>query len=382
MDLIEPDLVLSKDGVLVCMHDVELSTTTNVADFPEFADRKRSVTFHSNKTLTGWIVSDFTLAELKRLRVKQRVAFPGRDHVTDGVYDLATLDEMIQFVQTRNKELGTNAGLYIEMKHTPYFNEQGLYFEKPLIDTLVKFGYEIFDPVKAKQTNVLIQSFDPTALKTLRYEYKVNLRFVQLVDEPDWIMEDDPSHVFGHLVTDDGLDDIATYADIVAPWKRFFYTFDEAVMARLNWTMYRGSEIIDQARKRGLEVHTWTVRNKYEDATTNTIFGGSAYRETMFLFELGIDGLFTESPVEAMIAREQYLVQLYNTTLPPGAFLGAVLLVGVVLGAFATARRVGDGHIGPSLKPSTTQVVYIDDRSSSSKPKVAPSKPAEPKKTK
>lgn len=103
--------------------------------------------------------------------------------------------------------------------------------------------------------------------------------------------------------------------------------------------------------------------------------------ETMFLFELGIDGLFTESPAEAIIAREQYLIHLYNTTLPPGAFLGAVLLIGVVLGAFATARKAGDGHIGPSLKPSTTQVVVVEDR------RAAPArqngtKPVETKKTK
>jgi hypothetical protein len=101
----------------------------------------------------------------------------------------------------------------------------------------------------------------------------------------------------------------------------------------------------------------------------------------MFLFEIGVDGLFTESPTEAIIAREQYLIQLYNTTLPPGAFLGAVLLIGVVLGAFATARKVGDGHIGPSLKPSTTQVVLVDDRTTTKSGKAA-TKPAETKKTK
>jgi glycerophosphoryl diester phosphodiesterase len=278
MDLIEPDLVITKDGFLVCMHDVELSTTTNVADFPEFADRRRSITFKGGKTLTGWIVSDFALEEVKKLRVKQRVAFPGRDHFTDGDYQIVTLDEMIAFVQERNKEFGTTAGLYIEMKHTPFFNDQGLFFEQRLIDTLVKFGYEIFDPVEAKKTNVLIQSFDPSALKRLRSEYKVHLKFVQLVDEPDWFLEDNNTRVFGDLVTADGLDEITTYAEIVAPWKRFFYTFDEAVMARLNWTMYRGSEIVQEARKRGLEVHTWTVRNKFEDATTRNIFGGSSYR--------------------------------------------------------------------------------------------------------
>lgn len=278
MDLIEPDLVITKDDYLVCMHDVELSTTTNVADFPEFADRKRSITFRGGKTLTGWIISDFTLAELRRLRVKQRVSYPGRDHFTDGAHEISTLDEMIAFVQERNKELGTDAGLYIEMKHTPFFNDQGKFFEPRLLETLKKFGYEVYDPIMAKQTKVLIQSFDPSALKRLRTEYKVNLRFVQLVDEPDWIMEDNVTRVFGDLVTADGLDEVATYADIVAPWKRFFYTFDEVVMKRLNWTMYRGSEIIQEARKRGLEVHTWTVRNKYEDATTKNVFGGSAYR--------------------------------------------------------------------------------------------------------
>jgi len=141
-DFIEPDLVSTSDGVLVARHENEISETTDVASHPEFADRKTTKVI-DGLSLTGWFTEDFTLAELKTLRARERLPQLRAANTTyDGTWDIPTLDEIITLVQRREKETGRRIGLYPETKHPGHFRKLGLPLEEPLVATLAKAGYD------------------------------------------------------------------------------------------------------------------------------------------------------------------------------------------------------------------------------------------------
>ncbi|MDZ7629217.1 MAG: glycerophosphodiester phosphodiesterase family protein [Parvularculaceae bacterium] len=198
-DVIEPDLVFTKDGVLVARHDRYLSTTTNVADKPEFASRKRPNADPSGEPREDWWVEDFTLAELKTLRARQ--PFPGRTKEHDDKFLIPTFDEVLAFVTTKAKEASRPVGVYPETKHPAYFASIGRDFEAPFLKALAGFD----------AGPVFIQSFEPEILKRLKG--KTTAKLVQLV------FEETPGA--GPNIP---LEEIATYADGVGPAKALVST--------------------------------------------------------------------------------------------------------------------------------------------------------------
>lgn len=303
-DYIEPDLVATKDGHLIARHEPMLGGTTNVADLPQFASRK------TTKIVDGvaeenFFASDFTLAEIKMLRAKQSRA--GRPTQFDGLFEIPTFDEVIVLAKRKAKDVGRTIGVYPETKHPTFHDRLGLSLEEPLIAALQRAGWN------RKNAPVFIQSFEQSNLKELRRMTPV--RLVQLVDANDalpdgtmdftppydrpydWTVSGDPkllARTFGYFVTPEGLKEIATYADGVGPWKRY--------LVRLaNGEKNVFADIIDNAHKAGLMIHTWTFRS--EQAQLLPQYAGNPLNEYFELYALDIDGVFSDFPDTAAAAR-------------------------------------------------------------------------------
>ena len=155
-DFIEPDLVSTKDGVLIARHENEISETTDVANHPEFADR-RTTKVIDGVSVTGWFTEDFTLAEIKTLRAKERLPF--RDQCFNGLYQVPTFQEVIDLA--KQKSVDRIIGIYPETKHPTYFDSIGLSLEEPLLQILTENGY------KGPNAPVFIQSFETANLQDL-----------------------------------------------------------------------------------------------------------------------------------------------------------------------------------------------------------------------
>ena len=301
-DFIEPDVVSTSDGHLIVRHEPLLSVTTDVADRPEFADRKRTRKLDGIDT-TDFFTCDFTLAEIKTLRARQ--AFKDRDHSHDGLYQVQTLQEVIDLTQAKSRETGRTIGLYPEIKHSTFHQQLGLAIEDKFLEILKRAG---LDKVSSP---VIIQSFETANLRYLCR--KTTVRLMQLIDgsdtDPDtgamilkapsdkpydWVVADRAGDNRDQL-SPAGLSEIATYADIVAPWKRHLLSFAKGTPA------YR-RDIIDNAHARGLQVHTWTMRNDQLDPYYN----GDAQKEYFDLFGLGVDGVFTDFANTGVKARDAW----------------------------------------------------------------------------
>ena len=211
VDFIEPDLVSTRDGVLIARHENELSDTTDVAQ--KFAARKASKTI-DGKRIEGYFAEDFTLAEIKTLRAKERLAF--RNQGWNGVYEIPTFQEVIELARRKTQEKGRTIGIYPETKHPSYFRSIGLALEPPLIKALEAAGYT------DASAPVLIQSFEVQNLKDLSKLTK--MRLVQLIEDRelqpyDFVVAGD-RRTYGDLMTPGGLAVIATYAHGIGPNKR------------------------------------------------------------------------------------------------------------------------------------------------------------------
>ncbi|RYF38985.1 MAG: glycerophosphodiester phosphodiesterase, partial [Comamonadaceae bacterium] len=227
VDFIEPDLVATKDGVLVARHEPNITGTTDVSTRPEFASRKTKKVV-DGITEEGWFASDFTLAEIKTLRAIQPL--PERDQSFNGRFQIPTLVEVLDLARTEGQRLNRSVGVYIETKHPTYPVNLGLPLEDRLLTTLSQFGYT------AKTSPVIVQSFEVANLKYLRTKSAV--RLVQLVDANDVNADgsidltapyDKPydfavagdRRTFASLLTADGLKEVKTYADGIGPWKPY-----------------------------------------------------------------------------------------------------------------------------------------------------------------
>ncbi len=301
-DFIEPDVVSTSDGHLIVRHEPLLSVTTDVVNHPEFADRKRTRKLDGIDT-TDFFTSDFTLAEIKTLRAKQ--AFANRDHSHDGLYQIQTLQEVIDLVQAKSRDTGRVIGIYPEIKHSTFHQALGLAIEDKLLDTLKRADLD-----KASSP-VIIQSFEAANLKYLRG--KTTIRLMHLIDgsdtDPDtgamilkapsdkpydWVVAGRAGDNHDQL-SPAGLSEIATYADIVAPWKRHLISFAKGKPVR-------HKEIIDNAHARGLQVHTWTMRNDQLDP----YYKGDAQAEYFDLFDMGVNGVFTDFADAGVKARDAW----------------------------------------------------------------------------
>lgn len=280
-DYIEPDIVATKDGVLVARHENEISGTTDVADRPEFADR-RTTKIIDGEEITGWFTEDFTLAELKTLRAKERLP-ELRSTEYDGLYEVPTLQEIIDLAQRKSAEVGRTIGIYPETKHPTYFDSIGLSLEEPLVEILDANGYSDRDDP------VFIQSFETANLKQL--DELTNVPLIQLLGDSgqpyDFTVSGDP-RTYLDLTTPDELTNIATYADGIGPSKRLIVPVDAA--GRLQ----SPTSLIDDAHAAGLLVHAYTFRN--EDFFLAPDYQGNPELEYEQFFSLGLDGLFTDFP--------------------------------------------------------------------------------------
>ncbi|HEY8374181.1 MAG TPA: glycerophosphodiester phosphodiesterase [Pseudonocardiaceae bacterium] len=302
-DYIEPDVVATKDGVLVARHENEISGTTDVAERPEFADR-RTTKVIDGKAVTGWFTEDFTLAELKTLRAKERIP-DVRPHNTlyDGRYEVPTLQEVIDLSRRLSRELKREIGLYIETKHPTYFRKQGLALEPLLVETLQRNG------LNRPNAKVFIQSFEVGNLKEL--SRKVRVPLVQLVDSSgapaDFVESGDP-RTYADLVTPAGLAEIATYAQGLGPNKDLIIPRDAAGF------LTEPTSLVRDAHAVGLVVHPWTFRNENTflpadfRSSDNPAEYGDAFAEYEVFIRTGIDGLFSDNPDTAVAARQEVLV--------------------------------------------------------------------------
>jgi glycerophosphoryl diester phosphodiesterase len=283
-DVVEPDLVFTKDGVLVARHDRYLSTTTDVADHPVFAERKRANNDPADAPRDDWWVEDFTLAELRTLRARQ--PFPGRSKEFDGFYEIPTFAEILHVVSRKAKDARRPVGVYPETKHPAFFASIGRDFEAPLLAALEGFG----------AGPVFIQSFEPEILKRLKG--KTSAKLVQLV------YEDTPGA--GPNIP---LAEIAAYADGVGPAKQLILRDDRS-----------DTGFAASAHSLRLIVHAWTIRDDdvrrfvrppgandtYYLFSTKTAEGqrSAALFEMQDYFNVGVDGVFADFTDSAIIARD------------------------------------------------------------------------------
>jgi glycerophosphoryl diester phosphodiesterase len=301
-DYIEPDVVSTKDGVLVVRHDPVLTDSTDILKHPEFAGRKRTIKLKGFE-ITDFFVSDFTLAELKTLRATQ--VFADRSHADDGKYEIPTLQEVIDLAQARSRDTGRTIGIAPEIKFPTLHRDIGLAIEEKLVAMLDRAG------LNTASSPVIIQSFEQANLKALRKLTPV--RLMQLIsgsdidasgnvvlkvpdDKPyDWVVSG-RAGTYADLLTSEGLKEIATYADIISPWKRW-------LMAPVNGDMIRRPEIVAGAHAAGLKVVTWTLRDDRLDAYYN----GDTAQEYLDLFGMGVDGVFSDFADTAVAARNRFL---------------------------------------------------------------------------
>jgi glycerophosphoryl diester phosphodiesterase len=292
-DFIEPDLVLTKDGVLVARHENEISETTDVASKPQFAARKTSKTI-DGKQVTGWFTEDFTIAELKTLRAKERLPMLRKANTAfDGHFEIPTFEEIIQLAQAKEKETGRRIGLYPETKHPSYFARLGLPHEASLLALLGRYGYgEKADPV-------FIQSFEVGNLKALRG--KTKLRLIQLMDS-DGGPPDLPDTRYAQMAMPDGLKAIATYADGIGPNKAM------VIPRTLLGNLGTPTTLVADAHKADLAVHPWTFRRENfflplsQRSGLNPAAHGDLVEEIKAFIATGVDGLFSDNVSEAVKA--------------------------------------------------------------------------------
>ncbi|GGO17678.1 glycerophosphoryl diester phosphodiesterase [Microbispora rosea subsp. aerata] len=277
-DYIEPDLVSTKDHVLVARHENEISGTTDVASRPEFADRRTTKTIDGT-AVTGWFTEDFTLAELRTLRAVERIPGlrPG-NAAFDGLAPIPTFDEVVALARRHG------VGVYPETKHPAYFASIGLPLEEPLLDVLARHGW------RDRHDPVFIQSFDPANLRELRGTTRLPL--IQLVGG---------SGAYDRMVTPAGLAEIATYADGVG------VAASRVVPTGPDGRLLRPTTLVRDAHRAGLDVHVWTVRDENAHLPADFRLGdpaSPAYARATgdvagwlaMLYELGVDGVFADNP--------------------------------------------------------------------------------------
>jgi len=302
-DFIEPDLVSTRDGHLVARHENDISGTTDVAIHPEFASRKATKVI-DGITITGWFTEDFTLAELKTLRARERLpALRPQNATFDGQFEIPTFEDVIALAQREGRRRHRTIGIYPETKHPTYFQGIGLALEEPLIRTLQATG------LGNKQDAVFIQSFEVANLKKLHRMTRLPL--IQLIDAAgapfDFVAAGDP-RTYADLVTPAGLREVARYADGVGVNKNLIIPRDAT------GKLAAPTNLIPDAHAAHLLVHSWTFRAENSflpldfqigDRTSPLFAGlrGDFPAELKLFLGLGLDGVFTDQSDVAVAVR-------------------------------------------------------------------------------
>ncbi|WP_031011881.1 glycerophosphodiester phosphodiesterase [Streptomyces sp. NRRL F-5727] len=296
--VIEQDLVPTRDGHLVCRHENDITGTTDVADHPEFASRRTTKTV-DGVSYTGWFTEDFTLAELKTLRAKERI--PGirqENTLYDGRWTVPTFEEVLRWADEEGRRRGREIWLHVETKHPSYFRSIGLGLEERLAKLLRRHGRH------RANSAVFLQSFEPSSIQ----------RLSKLVDSPlvvllsgaatrpwDFVEAGDPRTV-ADLVTPAGLRWIASYAQGIGP------TLDLVIPKDATGRLGTPTTLVRDAHAEGLILHPYTQRNEnaflpadFRRGTDPAAYG-DAFGALKRYLETGIDGVFSDNPDTALLA--------------------------------------------------------------------------------
>jgi glycerophosphoryl diester phosphodiesterase len=293
-DFIEPDLVSTRDGHLVARHENDISGTTDVSSHPEFASRKATKVV-DGISVTGWFTEDFTLAELKTLRARERLpALRPQNATFDGQFEIPTFEEVIALAQREGHRRHRVIGIYPETKHPTYFQRIGLALEEPLIRTLQRTG------LADRREAVFIQSFEVANLQKLRRMTRLPL--IQLIDATgapfDFVAAGDP-RTYADLVTPAGLHEVARYADGIGVNKNLIVPRDAT------GKLLAPTSLIPDAHAEHLLVHSWTFRAENTflpldfqiGDTADPLFAGlrgNFPAELKLFLGLGLDGVFSD----------------------------------------------------------------------------------------
>ncbi|MCZ4118346.1 glycerophosphodiester phosphodiesterase [Streptomyces sp. H39-S7] len=303
-DVIEQDVVPTKDGHLVCRHEPEIGGTTDVSQHPGFASRRTTKTIDGTAT-TGWFTEDFTLAELKTLRAVERLpANRQRNTLYDGRWEIPTFEEVLQWADEQGRKRGRPVWLHTETKHPTYFRKLDLGLEERLARLLRRYGRDRRDSPQ------FLQSFEPSSLQRLG-SLGAGAPKVFLLSGPtsrpyDFVEAGDPRTV-ADLVTPAGLRWIARFARGIGPTLTLIIPLDAAGKLGTPTTLVR------DAHAAGLILHPYTMRNEntflpvdFRKGTDPNAYGDSfgAFRT---YFEQGIDGIFSDNADTALLAREDFL---------------------------------------------------------------------------
>ena len=329
-DVIEMDLLSTKDGVLVARHDPNLATSTDVARHPEFASRKKTVKV-DGETQTGWFVNEFTLAELKTLGAISTDA--ERPQQFNSQFKVPTFQEIIDLAKAQSKSTGRTIAVYPETKNPTYFRDLGLPMEDKLIAMIEAAGWN------SKTAPVYVQSFEPESLRYMKSK-GLKTKLIQLIDGDGIDMKtgvmtyavpvDRPypwtkagnTYNFDTMVTPAGLAEIATYADGIGPWQRYILSVKGTIGAdgkpvdinkdgKINdadATSMTPTTLVADAHKAGLFVHPFTFRN--ENRRLASDYQGDPKNEYLAYYRLGVDGVFTDFTDTALAARAIYLKEI------------------------------------------------------------------------
>lgn len=298
-DYIEPDLVSTKDGVLVARHENEISGTTDVADHPEFSQRKTTKLI-DGVPVSGWFTEDFTMRELRTLRAKERLpgVRPGNTRY-DGRFQVPTFDEVLALAQREGRKRGRTIGVAPETKHPTYFRSIGLPLEQPLLRSLRVAGLD------HRRSKVVIQSFETSNLRRLAKETRVPL--VQLTSATgapyDLVAHGDP-RTYADLMSPAGLREVATYAAWLGPEKNSVIPRDSAGF------LTSPTRIVRHAHRAGLKVVVYTFRDENQFLAadfregTDPAAKGDVFGELRAFFEADVDAVFADFPDSADAARD------------------------------------------------------------------------------
>jgi glycerophosphoryl diester phosphodiesterase len=296
-DYMEPDLVSTKDHVLVCRHEPEIGGTTDVAGRPEFAGRRRTVVL-DGVSVTGWFTHDFTLAELKTLRAVERIPAV-RQHNTlyNGLFEVPTFQELLDLRVRLSTELGREIGVIPETKHPTYFRRLGLELETPLVRTLDH------NRLNRRGADVWIQSFEAVNLKALNDEYQVRVPLIFLTGASGTPFND--PRTYAQYLTPAGLKELSTYVDGIGPDK------NQVIPRNPDNTLGTPSSLVADAHDAGLKVIPYTFRAEnqflpadYQVGTDPNGYGRAIDEQITFL-EVGLDGLFTDQSDVGVLARSR-----------------------------------------------------------------------------
>ena len=347
VDVIEPDIVVTKDGVLIARHDITLNTSTNVADHPEFAARKRAGENGDGEAVAAdWFVADFTLAEIQTLGAKS----PNHPaaQVYNGLFKVVTFQQILDLIKQKAAETGRTVAIYPETKNPTYHYNLWKAGTIParLEDTLVALIKS--NGLNSRDAPIFVQSFEPTSLQYMRSIGSV-VKQVQLIDAydvdfktglmiygtaPGNLVYSQPTDwkvagltkLFDSMLTPAGLAEIKTYADGIGPWKPMIVpvkcTLDAAGACKdLNGNgSFDGyndaisqtpTTLVADAHKAGLFVHEYTFRSE-KGGYYNVSFdnGGDPVNEYLQHYRLGVDGVFSDAADTALEARAKYLKEI------------------------------------------------------------------------